>query len=158
MKRRLVSIVALIAPLAVGCPGSLDDPERFEAGARPDGSGMDATPSEGGMDAMTGCDIQAVMDTSCATTGCHNAMTMAASLDLSAAGDGSSYVGQAAAATGGSCADMGELIVAGQPDMGLMITKLEDTPTCGNRMPLVGSLSSEDRACIEEWARAAAGN
>jgi hypothetical protein len=49
------------------------------------------------------------------------------------------------------------LVVAGQPEMSLMLLKLSENPPCGSRMPLGGSvLSSEQLDKIRGWIAAGA--
>lgn len=116
-----------------------------------DGAGPDGAGPDGGM----GCDAQRVFNTSCVTAGCHNRATSAAGLDLSGAGNGDRFVGRSADATRGSCGGAGYLIDPNVFQNSLFIRKLEDSPVCGNRMPLVGSIPSGDRDCIISWVRAA---
>ncbi|MEM9190445.1 MAG: hypothetical protein AAGF12_14765 [Myxococcota bacterium] len=148
MRRLDLVIIGTVSILLAG--GCGDD----DGGSGDSGTGTPDSMADG----MAGSCVQEVFDQSCAMSGCHDPVTMATNLDLSNAGDGSQYVGQAAATMGGACAGMGVLIDSANPDMSLFITKLEDAPSCGNRMPLIGSgLSNADRTCIEDWARAAAG-
>ncbi len=56
----------------------------------------------------------------------------------------------------GTCA--GQYIIdADDPDASLLITKLDDTPKCGSKMPYGAlTLTADQRDCLIAWTRAAA--
>ncbi|MGZ3428921.1 MAG: hypothetical protein ACXVCV_19850 [Polyangia bacterium] len=113
--------------LAAGCPGSLQDPARFTA-ACPD------VPTQ-------------ILATSCATNGCHDAATRAASLDLITPDVGARLLNRSA--VGGP----GLLIDAANPDGSVLVRKLTPTPPFGAQQPPGAPLDPASIDCIRRWVR-----
>ncbi len=117
------------ALLWAACPGRLEDPERFLE-----------------------CQIDVEVDVfrqTCATSGCHVAGTNAAAgLDLMSPGVASRLVNKPS-----SC--NGKLYLSGPSDGYLLEKVTQETPTCGTRMPVTGSLTDEELRCIRLWAESA---
>jgi hypothetical protein len=116
--------------LAAGCPGSLQDPARFTVSC-------DDVPTT-------------ILVPRCATSGCHDATTKAASLDLSGADVGARMINRAA--TGGP----GLLIDAGNPDGSVLVRKLTPTPPFGAQQPPGAPLDPATIDCIRRWVRTVA--
>lgn len=57
----------------------------------------------------------------------------------------------ALAADPGDCAGQGALVVPFDPDGSIMIQKMRNVQTCGDRMPLGGSISEARIQVVEEW-------
>jgi hypothetical protein len=125
------------ALLLAGCPGSLQDPDRFRG--------------EGG----TGtCDVEQLFMDTCTGTGCHGAGTPAAGVDLVTAGVAARLVDAPASTT---CPGRVEIDSA-DPANSLILEKVSEAmPSCGAAMPFLGEmLTPEEIACVEEWVTAAA--
>lgn len=126
--------VAFLGALAVGlsgCPGSIDDPDRFIAGE--------------------GCDLdveQEIFVAKCGDPTCHGGGAASSSgLDLVAAGFAVPLVDKPAVGCAGSM-----LVSSTAPDESVLYTKLFASPSCGLRMPLGGDpLSAAEVACVREW-------
>ncbi len=123
-----------------GCPGTLDDKERFLVDAGPvDG------PDAGGCG-----DVPArIFVPSCGDNGCHGANAPQQGLDLVSAGLNGRVVGVQAKTCSGILADPQN--AAGS----LLYTKLLTRPACGSQMPLAREpLSDADVACVLAWIAA----
>jgi hypothetical protein len=121
---------ALLLILA-GCPGTLENPERFREGFCPD------IPGE-------------MFPQRCAATGCHGGLEPAAMLDLQSPGVAARLAGVPAA--GDDCSGMGTLADPADPEASLLYTKTLESPPCGARMPMVGApLTEHDRQCLLDW-------
>ncbi len=159
-----IFLVALLAPASVlaGCPGSLEDPARFDAefgiaggngGARggggADGGGTTGSVggAGGGSGGGSGCaSPPPSFGTTCSVSGCHAAITPAGGLDLASPNIVMRLSGKKA--MGGA----GLLIDPTTPAASVLYTKLTATPPFGSRMPLVGGpLSDPDIACVLSW-------
>lgn len=155
MPRRalVVFVVCLLGTLACySGPAPLDGQSRgstgVEAGAgtlEMSGSqsgtatGVECTPTEQGV-------RDAILIPACATEGCHDAVAVAAGLDLSVPDLTAALVGVEAATCEGQT-----LVVPGDPGRSFLFDKLQAQPMCGTRMPVVASLSDDEIACIEAW-------
>jgi hypothetical protein len=120
---------------AAGCPGVLEDPDRFRAGA---------------------ClDVENEMfPRRCSTSGCHTAMEPAGMLDLQSPGVVERLIG--APAEGEECGGVvaTPLLVPGNPEGSLLYQKLGDAPPCGAKMPFTGAgLTEVEIACVAQWIR-----
>lgn len=62
-----------------------------------------------------------------------------------------SAVVNALAAEQGECAGQGTLVIPFDPDGSIMIQKVRNVQTCGDRMPLGGSISEARILVVEEW-------
>jgi hypothetical protein len=127
--------VCLLAPCLgftfVGCPGELENPERF---------GPATCPAP--LDVPT-----AIFLRSCADRLCHDSTEPAAELDLS----GSDVLDQLIDVPSSQCADWLR-IDSELPEESLLLEKLEETfPSCGDRMPLGERLPATELACVRDW-------
>ncbi|RKH71032.1 hypothetical protein D7X96_09630 [Corallococcus interemptor] len=121
---------ALLATTA-GCAGGLDDPERFTGG--------------GSSSCAPGTTASSVLQQQCFA--CHSTETKASggNLDLQASGlPGRLYT------TNSSC-NQAPLADSSNPSQSFFLKKLAPSPGCGAQMPLGGSLSAADTACLTEW-------
>jgi hypothetical protein len=130
-------LITTLAVLAAGCPGRLDDPQRFEDG----GGGTDA-----GGNPCSGIDVPVdVFQNTCGTVGCHNAASKAAELDLVSPAVASRLIGVPSSTCPG-------LTLVSGVDAGFLFEKLEGHPTCGSPMPLgKTTLTSDQISCISVW-------
>jgi hypothetical protein len=123
---------------AAGCPGTLEDPERF------------------------GCTLDVKKDILSATCGasiCHDSTTPAGGLDLASAGVEGRLVGKpplCEECTAGECT--GKLLIDPKnPEQSYLLEKVHDlSPACGDRMPLGLKLSAEKLNCLEKWVETTA--
>jgi hypothetical protein len=105
----------------------------------------------GAGNACTG-DLASIQETiltpSCAKSSCHTGAQPAADLDLSA-------ISEAALVNVPSttCPEW-RLVVPGSPSTSLLHEKLGTAPPCGASMPVSGSLSADQIACIADWISA----
>ena len=156
----LLSVLAVGALLLSGCPGTLEDKERFlvDAGhAGRSGSGADAGDIAGkaGSDAVDpdrgpcGDVVTRIFVPSCGGTGCHGAMGPQQDLDLVSPGVAGRVVGVPGIGCTATLADPAD------PEASLLYRKLSPTPPCGSPMPLARpALSDEDAACVLAWIAA----
>ncbi|KPK14587.1 MAG: hypothetical protein AMJ62_12850 [Myxococcales bacterium SG8_38] len=132
--RRFVSFaLGLCSALVFGaCPGELTNPEDFGDGGVPIN------------------DAETILAETCGTMGCHDASVQAPEgLDLLSPNVESRVVD--ANAMGIGCTDE-ILVVAGDPDASYLLDKILNTPgICGARMPVLGSLTSEEIDTIRQW-------
>lgn len=118
------SIAALLFLLVLpGCPGSLEDPDRFKDGGA--------------------CsDVPALLAQKCGTSGCHASENPSNGLDLASADPMGRLSGKSA--QGGS----GLLIDPSSPDQSVLYTKLAESPPFGGRMPPGAPFDDATAACI----------
>ena len=83
--------------------------------------------------------------TSCGMSGCHNQGS--AVLDLVSAGVTTRILDKASKTT--TCKD--RVFVDTKGGDSLLIKKLDQSPPCGARMPLIGNLTAAQRTCLEDW-------
>jgi hypothetical protein len=120
--------VASLAVALVGCPGSLEDPSRF------DGQFGDCP------------DIDMLIATTCAKNNCHAGSNLMGSLDLGSPDIVSRLSGKKA--VGGP----GLLIDPKDPAKSVLYTKLGSTPPFLSQMPLTGAkLDASTQACFLSW-------
>lgn len=121
----------LLVLLCAGCPGVLEDPDRFRGEFCPD------IESE-------------LFPQSCATGDCHDAIEPAALLDLQSPNVVARISGTQA--MGDECFQQGTLLVPGNPQMSLIYLKLTEAPPCGAQMPFIGDrLSEREIGCVATW-------
>ncbi len=156
---RWLTAVALTAgclsPALLGCPGTLDDPSRFQLVPTCDPlveTCTTTTPTQT-VDLYTTAEIQAEMFTQankCAS--CHGpgAGPAFGSLDLSGAPavleDRLIEVRSTSMMCRGSM-----LVVPGDPNRSLMYVKMISTPTCGASMPLAQPVNMADAEKVRQW-------
>jgi hypothetical protein len=137
------------------CAGKLEDPERFAAvlerfdgGTAHSGLLRDAGAGSGAQDAgsddeLPACVSKLFKDT-CGASGCHEKNSM--TLDLVSPGVTERLVDQKSESM--LCKGRKYISTAGAS---LMFEKLGDQPPCGAKMPLVGTLSAEQKTCLVDW-------
>lgn len=144
-----------LSPALLGCPGTLDDPSRFQLVPTCDPLTETCTTTTTTMppDLYTTAEVQQEIFTQvskCAA--CHGpgAGPAFGSLDLSGMPsmleDRLVEVVSASALCAGS-----KLVVPGQPDRSLMYVKMTATPTCGASMPLAQPVNNADAAKVRQW-------
>jgi hypothetical protein len=147
---------AVAASLIAGCPGKLDDKQRFldyvppEAGPDAEAT-LEAGPGAGGGPSNGACGdiIDRVFAPSCGDTGCHGAVAPQQGLDLVSPDVASRVVG----VSGKACVSV--LADPANPEASLLYKKLLPAPGCGAQMPLARPpISSEDVACVLAWIAA----
>ena len=113
--------------VASGCPGTLTDEEKkmFQGGG--------ACP-----------DVPSLLAAKCGTAGCH---PQGGTLDLASSGVEARLVGKAGSPTcsGATLAD------PANPTNSLLYKKINDSPPCGSKMPIGGTLTQLEVGCIEDW-------
>ncbi|MCA9630230.1 MAG: hypothetical protein KC766_21315 [Myxococcales bacterium] len=148
MKALLSSAVLLfLAALALpGCPGELEDPERFTAVCDP--------PST-------------IFKKTCATSSCHDDSKPEADLDLESPDvaqrliDVPAHCAEADPNDPEACVCPDRLLVDSQnPDASYLLEKVtQEVPECDDRMPLLTSnLKSRDVECLRTWILEITGN
>ncbi|MCA9620508.1 MAG: hypothetical protein KC731_15910 [Myxococcales bacterium] len=121
------------ASLVAGCPGKLENPERFAGGAGPG-----ECP-----------DIEELFVESCGNSGCHDAATASAGLDLVSAGVASRLTNQLA--TGAGCGSA-PLADPDNPTDSVVYNVLTDDFCSTNQMPwLAEPLTADVLKCVEEY-------
>lgn len=120
--------------VAAGCPGTLEDPDRFKPVA-------------------TTCALQIDVETDlfaarCGTTNCHVAGPSAsAGLDLASANP----MARLKDLPELSCTQR-PLVSSANPRASVLLDRLKGTPSCGARMPLTGEpFSQQEIDCVEVW-------
>jgi hypothetical protein len=91
--------------------------------------------------------VQAIIETNCATSGCHDTFTAFQGLDLSAGGGGSALVGVASTQVAST------LVVPGDSLNSYLYEKISSAaPGFGFQMPFAQpALSAPDQQVIEDW-------
>lgn len=134
--------------LALGCPGSLDNPDQFvgEGGVVRDGG-------SGTCNALTDIFQDTNVMTGCANaTICHDADAPAAALDLTASDLSGLIDRPAAAGATDPCMGMGLIIDGTNPSQSLLLRKLSSPAPCGSAMPFgTTGATADDIACVEAW-------
>lgn len=151
--RSRVFLAAAVGATALGLassclePGSLDNEEMFRLGANFPPSDA-ALEFEGGAGCAEAC---ALIETKCATAGCHAASGPAAGLDLASP----NLVARLASTSATTLACSAQpLLVPGSPAQSTLYTKLLEPPSCGLKMPLGGTLSESEIDCMGRWVLA----
>jgi hypothetical protein len=118
-----------------GCAGDLENPERF---------------FDGGPGAACNLAIDVEVDllasATCTGPGCHAAESPNAAPDLASPGLAARLIDVAV----GGCEDR-VLVDLGDPQSSYLLESLRPDPGCGGQMPVGGSLSEEEIACVEQW-------
>jgi hypothetical protein len=135
-RARAAAVLALslgVTASTAGCPGTIDDKDRFLVGGGGQGGGCGDVPTQ-------------LLASRCATSGCHDADSPAASLDLTADAE---LTGRLVGIEG-QCG--GLLVDRDDPGASLMFTKCLPTNACASRMPLTGEpLTADEEACLLAW-------
>lgn len=135
MKRLLAPSLALVVGVVTltACPGELSDPEQY----------TELPACRGGVD------VEALFVAKCGSSVCHGGQssTPQADLDLTSPGLAARLVDVPAVECDGLVR-----IDPANPDASFLLAKLIDPPAgCGDRMPLVGLLSTNEIACVRAW-------
>jgi len=140
------SVLFFVSLLFYACPGTLENPEDF-------GSCTNPNNRDDPLCSNTNC-LQIVTDLiqSDCLTGCHSTAVKSSQLDLQASGLPKRLVKQNAASAGCS----GLLLDPANPKNSNFYKKLTATPPCGTRMPVGGTLTTEELNCVSEWIATAA--
>lgn len=135
-----VSIGSLLT--LAGCPANLESPERFEI----TGSGQNTC-------------LTQVFTKKCSQTNlCHLAGTPGGGLDLTSPNVAKRLIDVPAShadTDGGDC-PAAKLVDTANPAASWLLIKLSDGVTCGTKMPQLGSITSTERQCIQDFVNAAA--
>jgi hypothetical protein len=137
------ALCAVLGAWLTGCPGDLQNPERFgDGGSQPPGDSGD---SGGGGTCPAGTDVEQVIAAHCAS--CHGGAAPQNGLDLS------SNIAAHTAGVSSSCMGL-PYVAPGDPDGSFLLQKMTaQTPACGGHMPpspLMG-LSADEAACVRAW-------
>jgi hypothetical protein len=112
-------------------------------------AGSEGEGAAGGPPAMAGgCNGLEVLQTYCATAGCHGPGSAFGEFAVSEEA-AREFIG---VESGLSCAGQGSIVDTDDPSASLIITKINGEAECGSPMPLTGEqLTDEEIACVEEW-------
>ena len=134
--------------------GSVATPPAADSGSSPYGdagtksseppaadSGSPATP-----DAAAACDFRGLVQMKCASASCHGAPALTSGLDLTSASLATRIAGRKGI---GSCQDK-LLIDKNNPTQSALYLRVTGL-TCGVKMPLGGSLTPNEQACVLSW-------
>ncbi|MCA9582611.1 MAG: hypothetical protein KC416_12510 [Myxococcales bacterium] len=143
MQRPALNALAMVAMFSAGCPGTLDNPERFLSGNTMDAS----TKDDGGSCGSINVELDILSKTTgngCAQAGCHDGQTFPPNLlDLDVPG----LSGKTSASCGGA-----KYIDPDAPMESLIYTKLAAAPPCGDQMPLDRDpLTDAEVECVLQW-------
>jgi hypothetical protein len=112
---------------------------------------MDAAPARDAEspvapDAGPACDFRALVQSKCASASCHGAPALGSGLDLTSASLATRVEGRKGA---GACSDK-LLIDEDEPARSVIYLRVTGA-TCGVKMPLGGSLTASEQACVLSW-------
>jgi hypothetical protein len=146
---RASAVIGLVSTIVTGCPGSLEEAERFS----PDQLGLEAG----------ACDPFGVMAQKCGTGPCHDATNSAAGLDLVTEGVKDRLVGKDAyhedVTDPAPCKDGQLLIDPANIEESWMLRKINKThENCGVGMPVSGRFPTADKECLINWIKSFAGS
>lgn len=109
-------------------------------------AGSSSTADSGSGKGTVSCDFKALMQSKCGSSGCHGAPATSTGLDLTSADLATRLQGRKAS---DSCSDY-LLIDPDNPEKSALYLMV--TPnSCGVRMPIGGSMSAADQACVLSW-------
>jgi hypothetical protein len=138
----LVSCLGLASAVLTGCPGDLDP--RLMGGG-------------GGTGGQQVCDGAALMVTKCSQPGCHSDSSPQGGLDLKSAGVAARLKAAPPAGMNPSCTDdlrTAYFGPASDVSSGFLFKKLMTPPPCGSPMPELGTWTTTDATCLQDWATA----
>ncbi len=180
MKTTVLLLSTVAALLAAGCAGTLTPEEQqqlFDAHSGTGGVGSGPTTSTTSTSTGSGGSVGPAVDMcvvnttalkSCQQVGCHSGTPLSAGLDLSMTSvttNAKSFKDKMNVGTdpmGGGCMpNTFKLVDSANPMNSLIYTKVEapgDMPThpCGGKMPVIGTFTSADKACILSWVMSVA--
>jgi len=116
------------------------------ASAASAGRAGSAAAGSGGAAAASGCDFRALVMQKCAGASCHGGASSATGLDLTSAMLAGRVQGRHGS---GSCTDK-LLVDVDDPAQSKLYLKVSGT-SCGVKMPLGGSLTPSEQACVLTW-------
>jgi hypothetical protein len=131
-----------------GCPGSLDDPDRFRMPTC-GGVGQPVCNTTTSTLPPTTLEVQTYnLKPKCGFAGCHAGAVPGGQLDL----EKPNLEARLRASTSTTVICNGRpMLTPGSPDTSLMWTKLADLPPCGTKMPQVGTLTADETAKLRRW-------
>jgi hypothetical protein len=141
-----------------GCPGNLENPERFS-----DGGTM--MPADNIPACLANIFSAKQPPGKCAGNGCHSAggtLALGGNLDLTSPGVGARLVNATATHAGvdldgGATCPPAKLIDTANPAASWLLVKINGSQgTCGSAMPQVGTLTSAEKKCISDYVMMAA--
>ena len=134
--RRRSPLAILLALVAAGCPGSLEDPARFAG--------------EFGMEGGSCSDVPTFLSTTCGLAACHGATSPQQGLDL-VSPDVHARLSGVMAKEG-----PGLLIDPSNPSASVLYTKMKGPAPFGALMPLGGvPVADAETACVLAWIASA---
>ena len=154
----------LLLGFCCSCAGDLKDPERFGflinggTGGSADDGGASNKGGSGGSGGSSSSSrtppacVQTIFKNKCAMAGCHAANTM--QTDLASSGVEDRLIGKKP--TQGVCAS--KVLITTDGSTSLLLEKLMDSPSCGTKMPLGGSLPASGLSCVMDWVNAVSKN
>jgi hypothetical protein len=128
--------------------GAFDDDDAGVVAGRGGSTKPDAGPADAGpaKDAAVACDFRGLVQMKCGNLSCHGAPAQTTGLDLTSAG----LANRLADRTGSSGCPDHLLIDKADPTQSMLYLKVTGT-SCGVKMPLGGSLTTDEQACILSW-------
>ena len=140
----LICAGSAVLPLT-GCPGSLDDPERFLQASCGGPGQPTCTSTNGPMLEPIQTDV---LIPRCGFSGCHVQPNAQGDLDLASGG----LRARVQSMTSSTALCRGQkMVVTGDPDASLLYNKLSGTPRCGVIMPLTGGIPQSEKDRIRLW-------
>jgi len=152
--------VCFALPLIAGCAGQLANPDDFTTLT----SGGSSTGVGGSGSGVDSCVLTSMK--SCQTLGCHSGATLGAGLSLATEVLTTNYAALVDAPNkgdpmvAGSCTPPMfnfKLVDSKAPEQSLIYTKLQATPPCGGKMPIIGTFTDTDKACVLRWIKSIPG-
>lgn len=138
------------APLDAGKPPTTPAP--MDAGSMPPMAAMMAAGSvspKPAADAAAACDFRGLVQMKCGNASCHGAPATNTGLDLTSP----SLAMRVAGRKGPSACSSKLLIDTANPKQSALYLKVTGT-SCGSQMPLGGTLSASEQACVLSWIEA----
>lgn len=134
----------------LGCPGTLDDPQKYAVIATCDaGSTCGSTTSTNTPMLVTTARVQAELFVGKCNS-CHGATSPLGELSLT--GTALELEGRIVESVSVTAICRGsKLVVPGKPDRSLMYVKMTNTTTCGGVMPFGGQPNAVDAALVRQW-------
>lgn len=148
----LALVAGCLSPALIGCPGTLDDPSRFQQNITCDPATMTCSSTTSTVPVpmvVTTAQLQAqLLVPKCVS--CHSASSPLGDLDLT--GAPAVLEGRLVEAQSGTaiCNDA-NFVVPGRPELSLMYIKMTATPTCGAPMPFGSPVNAADAALMYKW-------
>lgn len=140
---RTLALAPLAALFLSGCPGDLEDPQRFTGGG---GDCADV-------------DVPTLFEETCGTSACHEGPDQTAPVDLVSPGVAGRLVDVPPMGAEGCTPEDRLLIDPTDVQASYLLEKIDGSPPeCGDPMPiLLPALSEQEVGCVEAWIREVAG-